>query len=61
MIDDNVVVLDRKLPYESYYTSAFTHRAIIQEHKLTPSRFSSWCKIFDDNVVVLDGNLPYES
>ena len=60
MIDDNVVVLHGKLPYESYHTLAFTHRAILKG-KLTPARFPSCCNVFDDNMTVLDGKLPYES
>ena len=28
VFDDNVVVLDGKLPYESQHTLAFTHRAM---------------------------------
>ena len=43
MIDDNVVVLHEKPPYESQQTLAFTHRAMLLKGKLTPTRFSSWC------------------
>ena len=60
MIDDNVVMLHEKLPYENQHTLAFTYRALLLKGKLTPARFSSWCNVFDDNVLVLDGNLPYE-
>ena len=56
MIDDNVVVLDGKIPYESYHMLDFTSHAMLLEGKLTPARFPSWCNVFDDNVVVLDGN-----
>ena len=61
MIDDNVVVLDGKLHYESLYSLTFTHLAMLFEEKLTPIRFSSLCNVFDDNVVVIDEKLPYES
>ena len=40
MIDDNVVVLHEKPPYESQHTLAFTHRAMLLEGKLTPGIFA---------------------
>ena len=61
MIDDDVVVLDRKLPYEIKHTLAFTHRAMFLEGNINPNRLASWCIVFDHNVAVLDGKLPYES
>ena len=61
VINDNVVVLDGKLPYKCYLKLVFTHSAMLLEEKLTPTRFSSWCNVFDNNVVVLDEKLPYES
>ena len=39
VFDNNVVVLDGKLPYERYHTLAFTQRAMLKR-KLTPTRFS---------------------
>ena len=60
MLDDNVVVLDRKIPYEGHHTLGLTHHAMLLEGKLTLARFASWCNVFDDNVVVLDVKLPYE-
>ena len=53
MIDDNVVMLDGKLHYESQHTLEFTHYAMIQGRKLTLARFSSWCYVINDDVVVL--------
>ena len=61
MIDDNMVMLDGKIHYESLHTLDFTHYAMVYGLKLTPSRFPTWCNVLDDNVVVLHGNLPYES
>ena len=61
VIDDNVVMLDRKLPYEIYRTLGFTHHAMLFKGKLKQARFPLWCDIFDDNVVVLDRKLPYEN
>ena len=61
MIDDNVVVLDGKILYESYRTLGFTHHAMLFKGKLSQARFPLWCDIFDDNVVVLDRKLPYEN
>ena len=61
MIDDNVVVVNEKLPYESSHTLAFSHHDILLKWKITPAIFPSWCDIFDDNVVVLDRKLPYEN
>ena len=55
-----MIVLDGKLPYESYHTLTFIHRSMLLEGKLTPARFASWCNIFDYNVAMLDGKLPYE-
>ena len=60
MIDDNVVVLDGKLSYESWHTLVFIHYAML-EWKLTPARFPWWCNMIDNKVVVLDEKLPYES
>ena len=61
VFDDNVVVLDGKLPYESQHTLAFIHRAMLLEGKLTHARFASWCNVFKDNVAMLNGKLPYKS
>jgi len=61
VFDDNVVILDETLPYKSYHTLAFSHRAMFLGLKLTLVRFPSWCNIFDDNVVVLDEKLLSES
>ena len=41
VFDNNVVVLDEKLPYRSQHTLAFTHRVMLLEGKLTLSRFAS--------------------
>ena len=56
-----MVLLHRKIPYESGHTLVFTNRAMLLEGKLTQTRFASWCNVFDDSVDVLDGKLPYES
>ena len=61
MIDENVVVVDEKLPYESWHTLTLSHHAMLLKVKLTPARFPSWCDIFDDNVVILYRKLPYEN
>ena len=61
MIDDNVVVVDEKLPYESKHTLPFSHRSMLLKGKLTPARFSSWCNVFEDNVAVLDEKLTYDN
>ena len=61
MIDDNVVVVDEKVSYESWHTLAFSHSTMLLKENLTPARFLSWCDTYDDNVVVLDRKLPYEN
>ena len=53
VIDDNVVVLDGKLSYESYSTLAFTHRTMLLEGKLTLARFSSCCNDLTNNISLI--------
>ena len=40
VFDNNVVVLDGKLAYESLHTLAFTHRVMLLKRKITPAIFS---------------------
>ena len=56
MIDDNVVMLDGKIPDEGLHTLDFTHRAMIYILKLTRTRFPSRFNVIDDDVVFLKSN-----
>ena len=43
VFDNNVAMLDGKLPYESWNTLAFTHCSMFLKGKLNLDRFPSCC------------------
>ena len=45
MIDDNVVVVNEKLTYESYHTLAFYYHDMFLEGNLIPAKFLSWYNV----------------